>query len=160
MSMCGWHWWWQALPCGSARELLPPRGALLAALLYATNPYLMINAYKRCAFAELLASALFPVLVWGVIRMGKDARTAALPLSLVLAAMWLSDLPVAVIASYSLAGLLVLCSLLYRTFRPILYGSLAILAGIGASAFFCAGGVGAPMGQHQQGDAVPMAART
>ncbi len=119
-----------------AQELLLPRDALLAALLYATNPYLMTNAYKRCAFAELLASALFPALVWGAIRMGKDARTAILPLSVVLAAMWLSDLPVAVIASYSLAGLLVLCSLLYWTLRPILYGSLAILAGIGASAFF------------------------
>lgn len=119
-----------------AQDLLQPRDALLAALLYATNPYLIINAYKRCAFAELLASALFPALLWGAIRMGKDARQAVLPLSLVLAAMWLSDLPVAVVATYSLAGLLLLSSLLYRTFRPILYGSVAILAGIGASAFF------------------------
>src|SRR5208337_941941 len=108
----------------------------LAALLYATNPYVIINAYKRCAFAELLASAIFPALVWCALRMGKDARQAVLPLSLVLAAMWLSDLPVAVIASYSLAGLLVLSSLLHRTFQPILYGSLAIVAGLGASAFF------------------------
>src|SRR5271157_174207 len=119
-----------------AQALLQPRDALLAALLYATNPYLIVNAYKRCAFAELLASALFPALVWGAVRMSKDARQAVLPLSLVLAAMWLSDLPVAVVASYSLAGLLVLSSLVHRTFRPILYGSVAILAGVGASAFF------------------------
>jgi hypothetical protein len=119
-----------------ARELLQPRDALWAALLYATNPYLIINAYKRFALAELLASALFPAVVWGAIRMGRDARHTVLPLSLVCAAMWLSDLPVAVVATYSLAGLIVLVSLTYRSFRPLLYGGIAILAGLGASAFF------------------------
>src|ERR1035441_4213550 len=119
-----------------AQQWLPPRDALVAALLYAINPYLIINAYKRCAYAELLAGALFPALVWGAVRMGKDARKAILPLSLVCAALWLSDLPVAVVATYALAGMLVLDSFVDRSLRPLLYGSVAILAGLGASAFF------------------------
>jgi len=119
-----------------AQEWLQPPGALVAALLYATNPYLMLTVYKRCAYAELLAIALFPALVWGGIRMGKDARQAVLPLSLVFATLWISDLPGAVVATYTLAGLLVLGSLVHRSFRPVLYGAVAILAGFGASAFF------------------------
>src|SRR5271157_2376485 len=119
-----------------AQEWLQPPGALMAALLYATNPYLLLTVYKRCAYAELLAIALFPALVWGGIRMGKDARHVVLPLSLIFATLWISDLPSAVVASYTLAGLLVLGSLVYRSIRPLLYGTLAILAGLGAIAFF------------------------
>src|SRR5271157_17051 len=119
-----------------AQEWLQPPGALMAALLYATNPYLLLTVYKRCNYAELLAIALFPALVWGGIRMGKDARHVVLPLSLIFATLWISDLPSAVVASYTLAGLLVLGSLVYRSIRPLLYGTLAILAGLGAIAFF------------------------
>src|SRR5271166_1168081 len=119
-----------------AQEWLQPPAALMAALLYATNPYVLLTVYKRCAYAELLAIALFPALVWGGIRMGKNAPQATLPLSLVFATFWVSDLPGAVVASYTLAGLLALVSLVYRSFRPLVYGSVAILAGFGASAFF------------------------
>src|SRR5271157_297707 len=119
-----------------AQEWLQPPGALMAALLYATNPYVLLTVYKRCAYAELLAIALFPALVWGGIRMGKDVRRVVLPLSLIFATLWIADLPSAVVASYTLAGLLVLGSLVYRSFRPLLYGTLAILAGLGAIAFF------------------------
>ena len=119
-----------------AQELLHPPGALVAALLYATNPYIMLTVYKRCAYAELLAIALFPALVWGGIRMEKNTRQAVLPLSLVFATLWITDLPGAVVATYTLAGLLMLGSLVHRSFRPILYGGVAMLAGFGASAFF------------------------
>jgi len=119
-----------------AQEWLQPPGALMAALLYATNPYILLTVYKRCAYAELAAIALFPALVLGGIRMGKDARHVVLPLSLVFATLWISDLPSAVVGSYTLAGLLVLGSLVYRSFRPLLYGTVAILAGFGSIAFF------------------------
>ena len=119
-----------------SQEWLQPPASLMATLLYATNPYVLLTVYKRCAYAELLAIALFPALVWGGIRIGKDARHIVLPLSLVVATFWISDLPGAVVASYTLAGLLVLGSLVYRSFRPLLYGALTILTGLGASAFF------------------------
>ncbi len=119
-----------------AQEWLRPPGALVAALLYATNPYLMLTVYKRCAYAELLAIGLLPAVVWGGIRMGKDARRAVLPLSLVFGTLWITDLPGAVVATYTLAGLLVLGGLVHRSLRPILYGGVAMLAGFGASAFF------------------------
>ena len=119
-----------------AREWLPPADALAASLLFAVNPYMLIVAYKRANYADLVAAALFPLLVWGGIRMGYAPARTALPLSAALAAIWLSDLPAGVVASYSLAGLLVVSALLYRSLRPLLYGALAIASALGSIAFF------------------------
>jgi 6-pyruvoyl-tetrahydropterin synthase related domain len=119
-----------------ATEWLQPRDALVASLLYAANPYLLLTAYKRCNYAELLATALFPLLVWGGLRMGSDNSKAILSLAIVFGAIWVTDLPAAVIASYSLAGLLLLSALHNRSVRPLLAGSVAIGAGFGICAFF------------------------
>jgi uncharacterized membrane protein len=119
-----------------ASDWLAPSGAILASLIFAVNPYLIITAYRRCAYAELLAIALFPLVVWGGLRIGRDGSKTIMPLSLVFAAVWLADLPAGVIASYTLALLLVLSSIAHRSFRPIVYGALAILAAFGSIAFF------------------------
>ncbi len=119
-----------------AREWLAPSDALTASLLFAVNPYLIIVAYKRGNYADLLAGALFPLVVWGGIRMGYAAAGTALPLSAAFAALWLSDLPAAVVASYALAGLLVLNAIVYRSLRPLLFGALAIVSAFGGIAFF------------------------
>jgi hypothetical protein len=119
-----------------AREWLPPADALAASLLFAVNPYMLIVAYKRANYADLLATALFPLLIWGGIQMGYAPARAALPLSAAFAAIWLSDLPAGVVASYSLAGLLVVNAFLYRSLRPVLFGALAIVSAFGSIAFF------------------------
>jgi uncharacterized membrane protein len=119
-----------------ANEWLDPPDAVMAGLLYASNPYLIATAYKRCDYAELMASALFPLLVWAGIRIGRDAREIVLPLSIVLAALWLADLPAAVIASYSLGWLLLFSSLIHRSLRPLLSGATAVLVAFGGIAFF------------------------
>src|SRR5271157_868408 len=119
-----------------AREWLAPADALMASLLFAINPYLLIIAYKRGNYADLLACALFPLLVWGGIRMGPAPAGTMLPLSVVFAAIWLSDLPAAVVASYALAALLVLNAVAYRSLRPLLFGALAIFSAFGSITFF------------------------
>jgi hypothetical protein len=119
-----------------ASQWLEPSSALMASLVYAVSPYLMVTAYRRFACAELLASALFPLLAWAGIQMGHDVRKMVLPLAIVLAAIWLSDLPAAVIATYCVALLLVLMSYVQRSLRPMLYGALAIVGSFGSIAFF------------------------
>ncbi len=119
-----------------ASEWLEPPDALIASLLFAVNPYLLIVAYKRGNYADLLAGALFPLLVWGGIRMGHAPASTALPLSAAFAAIWLSDLPAGVVASYTLAGLLVLNAILYRSLRPLFFGALSIVSAFGGIAFF------------------------
>ena len=119
-----------------ASEWLAPVDAMVASVLFAVNPYLLIIAYKRGNYADLLAGALFPLLIWGGIRMGPAPARTALPLAAVFAAIWLSDLPAAVVASYALAGLLTLNAIAYRSLRPLWFGALAILSAFGSIAFF------------------------
>ena len=140
-----------------AREWLAPADALVASLLFAVNPYLLIVAYKRGNYADLLAGALFPLLVWGGMRMGYAPARTALPLSAAFAAIWLSDLPAAVVASYALAGLLVLNAILYRSLRPLLLRRAGHGVGVREHLLFpLSGGLGAKVGEHRRGRAPGM----
>ena len=119
-----------------AREWLAPDDALVAALLFTVNPYLLICAYKRGNYADLLACSLLPLLVWGGIRMARAPKRTMLPLAIIFAALWLSDLPTAVVASYSLALLLLIAAIRARSLRPLLFGALAIVSAFAGIAFY------------------------
>jgi hypothetical protein len=114
---------------------LPPRAALLAGLVYALNPYFVVTAYTRCAYAELLASAIFPLLLWGALRIELEPRKSTVVVAASLGAIWLTSLPAGVIATYSLACALLVLAFVHRSIRPVLYGAAATLAGIGIAAF-------------------------
>jgi hypothetical protein len=118
-----------------AHEWLRPADALLASVVYALNPYLIVNAYKRCAFPELLADALFPLLFWGAIHVARDGRRRIPALTAIFAAIWLADYPAAIVATYSLALLLAINSFLQRSWRPSVDGVAAMIAGFGCVAF-------------------------
>jgi hypothetical protein len=119
-----------------ASDWLDPPDAVMASLLYAVNPYILVMVYKRCSYGELLASAFFPLLVWAAVRMGRDPTKTIFPLAIVFAAIWLADLPAGMIASYSLALLLLCNSFIHRSPRPILYGAAAILTTFASLTFF------------------------
>jgi hypothetical protein len=129
LALSGWAMW------KLAGDWLPPRDALFASLIYALNPYVMVMIYKRCAYGELLAGALFPLLLRGAIRI-KTGFPAIPGLAAVFAAIWLADLPAGMVASYSLALMLAVESLLNRSWKPALYGAIAIVAAFAGLAFF------------------------
>jgi uncharacterized membrane protein len=118
-----------------ATDWLPPDGALIAALLYAINPYLIVTAYSRCAYGELLASAVFPFLLWGAFRIQSDPAKGFATVAISLAAIWISNLPAGVIATYALALVLLIGSVLLRSIRSLLYGAVSALTGLGLAAF-------------------------
>jgi len=115
---------------------LSHRYALVAALLYSCSPYLLLTIYKRSDYAELLGSALFPLLLWAAMKVVHGDREGVVPLAVALATIWVTDLPAAVIASYSLAGLLVVGAAVFRSPRALAWGAFAIVAGFGLIAFF------------------------
>ncbi len=119
-----------------ARNWLSRRDAIFAAALYAVNPYHLVIVYWRSAFAELLGAILLPLLVLYVLRLAEKGQTVVVPLGLIVAAAWLTDLPVAVMLTYSLALLLIILAIMRRSARVLLYGAAAILLGATLAAFY------------------------
>jgi len=96
-----------------ARYFTTQNAALIAATLYLTNPYILLNAFERSAFAELLASAWIPLLLLAILRRRPTIPAIAIPLAL----LWLTNAPAAVMGSYTLAllaALRVISSLIKR----------------------------------------------
>jgi len=118
-----------------SRRWLDRRDAIFAAAVYAANPYFIVIVYWRSAFAELLAGALLPLLLLYVLRSEKE-KNAVVPLALIVAAAWLTNIPAAVMVNYSLMLLLLILAVLERSPRVLLRGALAVLLGAALAAFF------------------------
>jgi uncharacterized membrane protein len=133
---------WIALVLGGygmwriAREWLTPTQACAAAVLYAVNPYHLIVLYYRSDFAELLAGAFFPFLIWRALRVMRDGWSAVPALAMVFALIWLTNAPAAVIATYSLALVLAVGALAGRSVRTLTAGGSAMACGFGLAAFY------------------------
>ena len=119
-----------------AQEWLVPPEAATAAVFFAVNPYHLVVVYYRSDFAELLASALLPLLILGALRVVRDGWRALPLLAVAFTAIWLSNAPAAVISTYSLALLLAIGAIYCRGFRPLVVGGAAMAAGFGLAAFY------------------------
>lgn len=119
-----------------ARRFMQRRDATFAAALYAVNPYHIVSVYWRSSFAELLIGALLPLLLLVVLRPHTDDRKTVLYLSLIVAAAWLTNIPGAVMLTYSLALLLGVAAAMRRSLRPLGIGALAVLLGLALAAFY------------------------
>ncbi len=119
-----------------AREWLPGPQAAAAAVLFAVNPYNLAIVYYRSDFAELLATAFLPLLIWAALGVTRETPRRLPSLAVIFAAIWLCNAPVAVIATYSLALLLIVESARRRSLRPVVSGSLAAAVGLGLAAFY------------------------
>jgi hypothetical protein len=125
-----------------ARTRISQDGALVAALIYAVNPYFLMTVYLRSDYAELLGDALFPLAVHYALNFLPNAfppktveapRSAArkiAPLAAVYGLIWLANPPSAVVASYALALLLVVCCIFARSGRPLLNGAISLGLGL------------------------------
>lgn len=84
-----------------ARDWAAPSAALLAAVVYAANPYLLFTAYERTAYAELMAAVWLPLLFRAILRPRVTVSGIAIPVAL----LWLTNAPAAVMGCYALAVL-------------------------------------------------------
>ena len=119
-----------------AREYLSGPQAATAALVFALNPYHLVVVYYRSDFAELLASALFPLMIWAALRVVREEWKGVPALMVIFALIWLSNAPAAVIATYSLALLLAVGCTVRRSVQPLIPGGAAMAAGLGLAAFY------------------------
>jgi len=99
-----------------ARHFTSPNAALLAAILYLANPYMLFNAFERTAYAELLAAAWIPLLFLAVLSRKPTIPGIAVPIAL----LWLTNAPAAVMGCYTFALLAIirLASAIKLSSRP------------------------------------------
>jgi uncharacterized membrane protein len=119
-----------------ARDHLAPRYALAAALAYVINPYQLLVVYWRWAAAEMLVGALFPLLLACCFSLGGGSRRAVAGFALVFAAIWLSNVPGALVSSYSIGLLLLVMAAHQRSLRTLIFGAAAIAIGLALASFF------------------------
>jgi hypothetical protein len=118
------------------RRWLPYRHALFAGLFYAVNPYHLVIVYWRSANAELLASAYLPFLLVYLLRLDEDGLRTIAPLSLLVAAGWLTNIPTAVMMMYSLGLLTLWLALSRRSWKVVVFASAAVVLGLGLAAIY------------------------
>ena len=119
-----------------AREWLDGPQAAVAAVLYAVNPYQLVMVYYRSDFAELLAGTLFPLVLWGAVRISRGEWRQVPWLAAIFAGIWISNAPAAVMATYSLALAIAVGCVLRRSLRPLILGAAAMAGGFGLAAFY------------------------
>lgn len=119
-----------------AKNWLSRRDAIFAAMLYLANPYNLVIVYWRSDQAELMASIYLPLMLLIILRMEEDGRRAVVPLSLIMAAGWLTNLPSAVMMNYSLGVLALTLAIWRRSFTVSLYAGSAVLLGAMLAGFF------------------------
>ena len=126
-----------------ARRFAKPGAALFGAAAYAANPYALLVIYMRSDFAELLACALMPALLLAALQIcglaekrGNSQPRATVFFAIVFAAVWLSNAPAAVIASYSVTLFFVWAALAEKSSRPLWRGVAGVMLGFALASFY------------------------
>ena len=127
-----------------ALELCEEGVATLAGCASIFSGYTLFTAYERGAFPEFTGSIWLPLLLLFALRERRPGGTAwqraldgsAAPLALVLAASWLSNAPLGVIASYLLAAVALIAAALRKTWVPVVRAGIASVLALSAAAIY------------------------
>lgn len=123
------------------RNLASRHAAILGAAFYAMNPNALLITYMRSDFAEQLACAFFPLLLLAALRLANllgdsHTRSSTVLFAVSFAAVWLSNAPAGVLASYSMALLFSCVALFERSWRPLLWAGGGLALGLGLTSFY------------------------
>jgi hypothetical protein len=126
-----------------ARSVIPERASYFAAFCYAANPYALLVVYLRSDFAELLASAFFPPLFLAAFELSgtlesrtRFAQPGVAVFGILFAAVWLSNAPAGVLASYSLALVFTWAAVRERSWKPLASGGAGLALGFSLAAVY------------------------
>jgi hypothetical protein len=127
------------------RRIVPSfASALLGAAAFAANPYALLVIYARSDYAELLATSFYPLFflfalrICGVLKSDSEPRKDIFWCGILFASVWLSNAPAGVLASYSLALLLIWAAIREKNILPLVRGAFGIVLGLGLAAFYLA----------------------
>jgi hypothetical protein len=115
-----------------ASEWAPPRPAALSACFYVISPYIFFVIYERSACAELLAGAWLPLLILYALR----ERPSTPQLALIVAALWFTNAPAAVMGSYALPVIAIVAAISQRRWTLLVRAASALALGLGLAAVY------------------------
>ena len=127
-----------------ALELLPDGAATLAGCIAIFSGYSLFNAYERSAFGEMMGGLLLPLLLLFALRDRNPNRNgirrafdgSLAPLAIVVAGLWLSDVPVGIMGCYLLAAMALGAAILRKSWAPLLRAAAGALLGIGLASIY------------------------
>jgi hypothetical protein len=127
-----------------ALEVFPDAQATLAGCAALFSGFALFTAYERTAFAELTGGFWIPLLLRAALRDRNPSKGlwrraldgSTLPMALLFAGAWISNGPAAVMASYLIAAVALMASLLCRSWAPFLRASIAAGLGMALPAFY------------------------
>jgi hypothetical protein len=127
-----------------ARQTLSEGPSTLAGCAALFSGYALFTAYERSDFGELMGGFWIPLLLLFLLRerapgapvwrRAFDGSTAGL--ALLVAAAWLSNAPLGVMACYLLAAVALALALLRQTAAPLLRAGVAVSLGLGLASFY------------------------
>ncbi len=125
------------------RRVLPQRGALFCAVCYAANPYALLIVYMRSDFAEQLALIFYPLLMLAALEVvglvdaaPRHKSVSIVLLGILFAAVWLSNAPAAVIATYSLAAIFAWETIFRKSWRVAAHGTASLALGFALAGYY------------------------
>lgn len=119
------------------KRIFDSKAALVAGILYNCYPYHLVNAYVRGDISELLASALFPWVLWGftcIDSHGSKRYAGMLAGSFFFCLVLLSHNIMALLFTGFLTAWIIFKSL--RNWKLLIFAGGSYLGGLGLSAFF------------------------
>ncbi len=127
-----------------ALEAISDGAATLAGCVAIFSGYSLFNAYERSAFGEMTGGCLMPLLLLFTFRERSPASSltrrafdgSLAPLAVVVAGLWLSDVPIGIMGCYLLAAVALGAAVLRRSWAPALRAAAAAVPGIGLASIY------------------------
>jgi len=127
-----------------AREVMEDGPATLAGCAAIFLGYVLFSVYRRNDFAELTGGFWIPLLLLFALRRRNPSGNflerafdgSAAPLALVVAGVWLSNIPLAIMATYLLAALALASALLERSPAPLVRATVSTCGGMGLASLY------------------------